>query len=356
MNNEFTGKERAAPSGLFGGLAGIAGAFGPVVGGWLTTDASWRWAFRINVILAPLLVVLVLAGVSCDELASSRRPGGGAQRHHRGPFFLVFAIIEDRSYGWWAPVRPLKDRRARHQPARPFRRARRAGHRSDLPQHLRAVERMKISPPPRPALSLLGASLPEASTSKAHHRAPWRAASSPCSSRCEHCAERSSSLGPRHRAGHRPSGSRPSLVPGYWGSPRVWRETDGGHRHGAGDLRTDVGGIQDRTAGHPARPAPRHPHLRHRHGLRHRPARQHHPRRDPQHVAGVASGATRWPGCSDLPSELPRSAPPTTAAAAGRSPGGGRRGVPRSRRLVTHPEHRLQRDGSISEPTQTTHN
>lgn len=42
INNEFTGNERAGAFGMFGGLAGIAGAFGPVVGGWLTTDASWR--------------------------------------------------------------------------------------------------------------------------------------------------------------------------------------------------------------------------------------------------------------------------------------------------------------------------
>ena len=110
INNEFTGKERAGAFGLFGGLAGIAGAFGPVVGGWLTTDASWRWAFRINVILAPLLVILVLAGVR-ELRRTGRRPRidlAGVLSVTIGLFFLVFAIIEGPSYGWWTPLRALR--------------------------------------------------------------------------------------------------------------------------------------------------------------------------------------------------------------------------------------------------------
>jgi EmrB/QacA subfamily drug resistance transporter len=109
INNEFTGKERAGAFGLFGGLAGIAGAFGPVIGGWLTTDESWRWAFRINVVLAPVLVFFVLAGIH-EVRRNGRRPRidlAGVLSVTLGLFFLVFAIIEAPSYGWWKPLRPL---------------------------------------------------------------------------------------------------------------------------------------------------------------------------------------------------------------------------------------------------------
>lgn len=109
INNEFTGKERAGAFGLFGGLAGIAGAFGPVVGGWLTTGASWRWAFRVNVVLVPVLVVLVLAGVR-EVRRTGRRPSidlAGVLSVTAGLFFLVFAIIEAPSYGWWTPLAPV---------------------------------------------------------------------------------------------------------------------------------------------------------------------------------------------------------------------------------------------------------
>jgi MFS family permease len=53
VNAEWAGRERDAAFALYGVMGGAAGAFGPVVGGWLTTDASWRWAFGINVALSP---------------------------------------------------------------------------------------------------------------------------------------------------------------------------------------------------------------------------------------------------------------------------------------------------------------
>ena len=42
---------------MWGAAAGAAVAFGPLIGGWLTTDYSWRWAFRINVIVAPAAIL-----------------------------------------------------------------------------------------------------------------------------------------------------------------------------------------------------------------------------------------------------------------------------------------------------------
>jgi EmrB/QacA subfamily drug resistance transporter len=109
ITNEFTGKERAGAFGLFGGLAGIAGAFGPVVGGWLITDASWRWAFRINVVLVPLLILLVAIGVRATQ-HSGRRSSidlTGVLSVTAGLFSLVFAIIEAPSYGWWTSRQPF---------------------------------------------------------------------------------------------------------------------------------------------------------------------------------------------------------------------------------------------------------
>ena len=100
ISNEFTGKERAGGAfGLFGGVAGIAGALGPVVGGWLTTDASWRWAFRINVVLAPVLVVLILAGVR-EVRRAGRRPRIGLAGHHAGcPLLVCRALVAHDARG-----------------------------------------------------------------------------------------------------------------------------------------------------------------------------------------------------------------------------------------------------------------
>ncbi|HEV3225393.1 MAG TPA: MFS transporter, partial [Acidimicrobiales bacterium] len=57
LSNTFDGTERAKAFAIWGATAGAAVAFGPVVGGFLTTNYSWRWSFRINVIVAPLAVI-----------------------------------------------------------------------------------------------------------------------------------------------------------------------------------------------------------------------------------------------------------------------------------------------------------
>src|SRR3954453_14450454 len=41
----YEGRERALAYALLGGVAAIAVAAGPLIGGWVTTNASWRYVF-----------------------------------------------------------------------------------------------------------------------------------------------------------------------------------------------------------------------------------------------------------------------------------------------------------------------
>ena len=54
----YEGKDRALAYGLIGGVAGAAIAAGPLIGGWVTTDFSWRYVFvgEVVVVIAILLV------------------------------------------------------------------------------------------------------------------------------------------------------------------------------------------------------------------------------------------------------------------------------------------------------------
>jgi EmrB/QacA subfamily drug resistance transporter len=58
--------------GTMGGVAAVAGALGPTIGGVLTTAVSWRAVFLVNVPLAVLCVVVTLRAVPADPRREGR--------------------------------------------------------------------------------------------------------------------------------------------------------------------------------------------------------------------------------------------------------------------------------------------
>jgi EmrB/QacA subfamily drug resistance transporter len=74
LQASFRAQDRARAIGAWSGLAGIAGALGPFLGGWLVGIGSWRWIFLINL---PLAVAVVLGAVR--HVPESFDPG--ASRH-----------------------------------------------------------------------------------------------------------------------------------------------------------------------------------------------------------------------------------------------------------------------------------
>lgn len=98
----FQGKDRAIAFGVWGGIAGAASAFGPLLGGYLTANVSWHWAFRINVII----VVLVLIGSavireSIDKKEKHTLDLVGSLLSALSMASIVYGIVESSTYGWW---------------------------------------------------------------------------------------------------------------------------------------------------------------------------------------------------------------------------------------------------------------
>ncbi len=110
LSATFRGRERATAFAAWGAAAGAAVAFGPVLGGYLTTNYSWRWSFRINVILAPLAVIGAMALMHRSPRADRRIPidALGAALIASGTFFVVFALSQGPTYGWFAPIESLE--------------------------------------------------------------------------------------------------------------------------------------------------------------------------------------------------------------------------------------------------------
>ncbi|MFA5809241.1 MAG: MDR family MFS transporter, partial [Thermoleophilia bacterium] len=69
----FTPAERGRWQGLIGGVFGIASVAGPLVGGWLTDNISWRWIFYINVPFGILALAVLLIALPKISTAAIRR-------------------------------------------------------------------------------------------------------------------------------------------------------------------------------------------------------------------------------------------------------------------------------------------
>ena len=102
LNSTFRGRERTIAFAVWGSTIGGMAAVGPLLGGWLTTEFSWRWAFGINVPLGiviiggVLLTVAESRGTSTDAIDVV-----GAALSVLTMSSLVFALIEGRTLGWW---------------------------------------------------------------------------------------------------------------------------------------------------------------------------------------------------------------------------------------------------------------
>jgi len=68
----FSGEERGAAIGTWTAWTGVAFVIGPLVGGWLVTNASWRWVFLINVPFVAATLALVLYAVPHREPGRER--------------------------------------------------------------------------------------------------------------------------------------------------------------------------------------------------------------------------------------------------------------------------------------------
>ncbi len=107
LNSNFQGHDRAIAFGIWGATIGGVAAVGPLLGGWLTTYLSWRWAFFINVPvgLFAFAGTVRYIGESRDEGAHPGFDLPGFLLITLGLGSFVFGLIEGRTYGWWAPAK-----------------------------------------------------------------------------------------------------------------------------------------------------------------------------------------------------------------------------------------------------------
>ncbi|MBA3390640.1 MAG: MFS transporter [Rubrobacter sp.] len=105
ISASFDGDQRGRAIGTWSGFSGITAAIGPVLGGYLVENVTWRAAFLINV---PLAVAVLF--IAFQHVPESRDPDArsldlpGAILGTLGLGGVVFGLIESQSNGFGDPL------------------------------------------------------------------------------------------------------------------------------------------------------------------------------------------------------------------------------------------------------------
>jgi EmrB/QacA subfamily drug resistance transporter len=95
ISASFPEERRGRAIGIWSGSTAIAAMVGPVLGGWLVQNISWRWIFFLNVPLAVTVIVISIGKVPESRNPRATRPDWiGASLAALGLGLCAFALVE----------------------------------------------------------------------------------------------------------------------------------------------------------------------------------------------------------------------------------------------------------------------
>jgi EmrB/QacA subfamily drug resistance transporter len=102
---EFPAEQRATAVGIWGAVAAVSAALGPVLGGLIVEVADWRWVFAVNL---PIGVAGLVAGMrvleeSRDPNRTSIPDAAGAVAVALSVGLLALALVQGEDWGWGSP-------------------------------------------------------------------------------------------------------------------------------------------------------------------------------------------------------------------------------------------------------------
>jgi EmrB/QacA subfamily drug resistance transporter len=100
----FSDRQRGAAIGSWTAWGGIAVIVGPLAGGLIVDNASWRWIFAINVPVVLVTLAFVRAAVPDAPTLRRRVDLLGAGLCAIGLAGVVFGLIEQPRFGWGSPM------------------------------------------------------------------------------------------------------------------------------------------------------------------------------------------------------------------------------------------------------------
>jgi EmrB/QacA subfamily drug resistance transporter len=106
ISASFDGAERGKAIGTWSGATAITAAIGPVLGGWLVDEVSWRAVFFLNIPFAAVTLAITFWHVpeSRNEAEEGPLDWLGALLATLGLGGLVYGLIEAPQRGWTSPT------------------------------------------------------------------------------------------------------------------------------------------------------------------------------------------------------------------------------------------------------------
>jgi len=96
-------ERRGVALGAWGGISGLAVAFGPLVGGAVVDGISWHWIFWLNVPIGLVLIPLALARLEETRGPATPLDLPGLGLISAGLFGIVWGLVRGNTVGWASP-------------------------------------------------------------------------------------------------------------------------------------------------------------------------------------------------------------------------------------------------------------
>ena len=101
LAQSFRGKDRGVAFGVWGAITGIAVAAGPILGGVITSELSWRYIFFVNLPVGAIAIVLTEWKVEESVLSQTSRPDWpGFAILTATLVSLVYGLIRESETSW----------------------------------------------------------------------------------------------------------------------------------------------------------------------------------------------------------------------------------------------------------------
>ena len=98
----YQGHQRAVAYGILGGVSGASMAAGPLIGGWVSANFSWRYVFAAESVVV-LIILLFLRIIPAVKGRKNKLDTGGAVLSAVGLGSIVLGILRSSQWGWITP-------------------------------------------------------------------------------------------------------------------------------------------------------------------------------------------------------------------------------------------------------------